>query len=139
MNNKTGSLQRCSFANVLLPLTFAPLDSSAHVRNGETGAQLRDRLHQTVIGRDQAPEVVKWIRDQTFQEYDTAIQTRFHNGNIGVRLNGRIYIELGDFARAGYMLKGLCDRVVNGEGRQVVNVDHALSTWEAKTASDHTM
>ncbi|MCJ1436949.1 hypothetical protein MMC27_006332 [Xylographa pallens] len=130
MNNKTGSLHRCCFANVRLPLTFAPLDSSGDVRNGATGAQLSGRPHKTVISIDQAPEIVKWISDQTFKEYDTAIQTRFHNGNIWVRLSGQIYTELVDFDRAGYMLKGLCDRVVKGEGRQLVNVGHGLSNME---------
>ncbi|MCJ1386349.1 hypothetical protein MMC17_009475 [Xylographa soralifera] len=125
MNNKTGSLQRCCFANVRLPLTFAPLDSSADVRNGAPSAQTIEGLqntvegpHKVIISIDKAPEIVKWIRDQTCKEFDTAIQTSFHAGNIWVRFSGQIYIELADFDRAGYMLKGLCDRIVNGEGRQ---------------------
>lgn len=120
MSNEARTLQHCCFANVRLPLTLVPRSSprtegiKAIVRLGFADMRMG---HEQQIGMDEGPKLAKWITERTVTDFNTMIPTKVHAGAIWARLSGQIYLELTDFEKAGYMLKGLCERAIKGEGR----------------------
>jgi len=120
MDNDTHTLGDCCFANVRLPLTFSPRNSSNDlvaekvIRQSVAESQVEDDGSISVV---EAPKIQKWIMERAVMDFDTHIPTKYHAGAMWVRLSGQIYLELKDFEWAGYMLKELCERVLNGEGR----------------------
>ncbi len=106
MDNETHTLTSCCFANVRLPLNFVPWDCSHHGKTPDRNIYV-DEVHK--IG--------KWITERTVFDFDTMVPAKFHAGAIWVRFSGQIYLEMKDFDWAGFMLKELCTRVMNGEGR----------------------
>ena len=106
MDNKTHTITNCCFANVCLPLIFVSRDPSQHIK-----------MEEQAIYVDEAPQIGKWITDRTVFDFNTMVPAQFHAGKMWVRFSGQIYLEMGDFDYAGTMLKGLCERVKNGEGR----------------------
>ena len=106
MDNKINTLSNCCFGNVRLPLNFVPR-RAIHVEE----TPVRN------IYIDEAPAIGKWITERTILDFDTMVPAMFHAGAMWVRFSGQIYLEMKDFEWAGAMLKGLCERVVSGEGR----------------------
>jgi hypothetical protein len=103
MDNKTHTLQQCCFANVRLPLNF--------------GAETPSSKEDGLINVTEAPHLVSWIMERAVKDFATYLPTKFHAGALWVRLSGQIYLEAKDFVWAGHVLKGLCDRIIKGEGR----------------------
>lgn len=94
LDNGEGSLTKCCFANVRLPLTIG--DAQGEVRE-EDAAAATQWLVMTMVG-----------------EHHTFMAVVFYAGSWWVRLSGQIYLEAQDFEWAGEVLKGLCERVRNG-------------------------
>jgi hypothetical protein len=106
MDNATHTIQRCCFANVRLPLDIGP----------KTPSCINDRLIDII----EAPHVASWIMESAMKDFKTYLPTKVHAGAFWVRFSGQIYLEVKDFEWAGHVLKGLCERLMNGEGRAEV-------------------
>ena len=96
---ETGSLKRCFFANIRLPI---PLGS-----------------RQNEIDERDAISIAVWIAGKLVTEYDAYLGIYLHAGNLWARLSAQIYIDLDDIEKGAKALKTLCDRVVQGDYRQV--------------------
>jgi hypothetical protein len=113
-------MRECAFVNVELPLKFQRI----HLENKREGIEevkslssdaSGDRFTRTIFDAADADKISKWINMTAVKEFDTYLQMAFHAGFLWVRLSGQIYLELGDFEWVGVVLKGLCERVENGE------------------------
>ena len=119
LENRSGTLRRCCFANVQLPL---------EVEREET-------IHATEVSRvvgssgqgnlpaEEAHAAADWITMTSVKEFDTFIATRYYGGTFWVRISGQVYLELHDFEWAATVLLDLCGRVRSGcwkEGRRSV-------------------
>lgn len=102
MDNRTGTLRQCCFANVKLPLAFR-VDGEEH------------RPEESTFGVDEAPRIQKWLNATAIKEFDTYLQIAYHSGAMWVRLSGQIYLEPRDFEWIGFRLKELCGRLADGE------------------------
>lgn len=100
LENKSGTLRKCYFANVKLPLVF------------KTAEEERE---QSEFAIEEASAMQKWINATAFKEFDTYLQVAFLYGHMWVRLSGQIYLENRDFEWVGYRLKELCARLRDGE------------------------
>ena len=94
--NKSGSMSKCCFANVRLPLEFK--------RDGEAQGDAR-------FTPGNAGKIQKWLNLTAIDEFDTYLQIGFHAGSLWVRLSGQIYVEFKDFEWLGFKLKELCARL----------------------------
>ncbi|KAI9868752.1 MAG: hypothetical protein M1813_004603 [Trichoglossum hirsutum] len=93
LDNRTGTLTRCCFANVRLPLDVGTDASRGHV------------LHADV------PRVTEYIARVLVDDYNTFIAVMFYAGNWWVRLSAQIYLELKDFEWCVGVLREVCERV----------------------------
>jgi hypothetical protein len=100
LDNRTGSLTQCCFANVRLPLEFKVLEGT---REGEG------------LDVEEAGKIGKWLNVAAAKEFDTYLQIAFVSGALWVRLSGQIYLELGDFEWVGLRLRELCNRIQKGD------------------------
>ncbi|KAI2465003.1 putative aminotransferase family protein [Annulohypoxylon bovei var. microspora] len=89
-------LRDCAFANVRLPLEL-----------GTDGPGKIDPAH--------AYKVSDWFKKTGFRESGTYFQTVFYRGVWWWRISGMVYVEVEDFRKGAEVLKGLCERVRNGE------------------------
>ena len=94
MENEEGTLGRCSFSNVRLPLDPTTL------AGGETGKAVR---------------IAQWISATLVDEYSTFIAIIFYGGAWWSRLSAQIYLNMDDWRWAGDVLKQVCERVSKGE------------------------
>lgn len=94
LENKEGTLGKCNFRNVRLPLEFA-----------------------TVAGSDtaKAAKVAQWIAKVLVEEYETFVAVIFHAGAWWVRLSAQVYLDMSDWTWAAETLKEVCERVAKGE------------------------
>lgn len=95
LDNEEGSLTKCCFANVRLPLEIG--DGEGEVRE------------------EDGPAVTQWLVMTMVAEHQTYIAVIFYAGAWWVRLSGQVYLEAGDFEWAGVVLRGLCERVRKGD------------------------
>jgi hypothetical protein len=77
MDNKSGTLSQCCFANVRLPLKFE--DSG----NGKGSG----------LSAGDAGKVKQWIKLIAFQEADTYLQLEFYAGSMWLGLAGRYTLD----------------------------------------------
>lgn len=94
MQNAEGTLTRCNFANVRLPLDFATL------AGGET---------------QKAVKIAQWISSTLVDEYDTFIAIIYYGGALWARLSAQIYLTMDDWEWGANVLKQVCQRVDKGE------------------------
>ncbi|KAI2623701.1 putative aminotransferase family protein [Xylaria nigripes] len=94
-------MRDCNFANVRLPLTIVE-DESSSATNGAIPA-----LH--------GERVCSWIKTVGATELGCYLQTCYYRGALWWRLSGMVYLEVEDFRKAAWALKGLCERVARGE------------------------
>ena len=94
LENEEGTLGKCNFANVRLPLSFKEVSS-------------RD------VG--QAVKVAQWIAKVLVEEYNTFIAVIFYAEAWWVRLSGQVYLTVDDFDWGAKVLQEVCGRVVGGE------------------------
>lgn len=94
MDNQEGTLMRCNFSNVRLPLSYS---TSA---KGD---------HATAI------KIAVWIAKTLVEEYDTFIAIIFYDESWWVRLSSQVYLVDRDFVWAGETLSEVCERVVKGD------------------------
>lgn len=94
-----------SFTNIKLPIPFWH-DSSdkPHVTSEPTAFKPAD-----------AEKIKVWLNKTAVKEFDTYLQIGWHANVLWVRLSAQIYLELRDFEWVGEKLKGLCERVNEGE------------------------
>ena len=95
LDNEEGSLTKCCFANVRLPLKI-----------GNARGEVRE---------EDAPAVTQWLVLTMVEKHHTFMAVVFYAGCWWVRLSGQIYLEAKDFDWAGEVLKGLCERVQKGD------------------------
>ncbi|KAH8744948.1 aminotransferase family protein-like protein [Hyaloscypha finlandica] len=119
MDNKTGTLHRCCFVNVRLPLTVtqgAPsYDNCVPFEHQREMANSQSMEGSGYIREADASKIAKWMTEKSVKEYATMIPVKFYVGQIWCRISGQIYLELEDFEWAGYRLKEMCERVSKGE------------------------
>jgi hypothetical protein len=107
IDNKSGTLSQCYFANVKLPLVFTKPD----------GNHSYPHPSQKPLDSEDVGKVQRWLNATAVKEFDTYLQIAFHSGYMWVRLSGQIYLELKDFEWVGEKLKELCKRAQKGEFR----------------------
>lgn len=95
LDNEGGSLTKCFFANVRLPLKIG--DARGEVREEDAAA------------------VSQWLVMTMVEDHHTFMAVVFYAGSWWVRLSGQIYLEAKDFEWAGRVMKGLCERVRKGD------------------------
>ena len=95
MDNAEGSLTKCAFANVRLPLKIG--DGEGEVK------------------RQDAAGVVEWLKRKASEEKDTYLQQILYRGNWWWRISGQIYLEVEDVVWGAGVVKELCERVRKGE------------------------
>lgn len=89
-------LRDCAFANVRLPLEL-----------GTDGPGKIDPAY--------AHKISDWFKQTGYRENGTYFQTVCYRGVWWWRISGMIYVEVEDFRKGAEILKGLCERVRNGE------------------------
>lgn len=94
LENDAQTLGRCSFSNVLLPLSVRDL----------TGGDVA-----------KAVEIGQWIAKVLIEEYETFIAIIFYGNAWWVRLSAQVYLTEADFEWAGRTLEEVCGRVNAGE------------------------
>ena len=97
LENEEGTLGKCNFSNVRLPLSFE------EVADGDLA---------------QAVEVAQWIARVLVEEYETFIAIVFHAGAWWVRLSGQVYLTVEDYQWATKALAEVCERVKQGEWKK---------------------
>ncbi|KAF2401698.1 PLP-dependent transferase [Trichodelitschia bisporula] len=100
LENKAGTLQRCAFANVRLPLARADVEKWAEKGN-EPGVEIR------VIGH---------LERRAMDEFDTFFAICWYAGAWWVRLSAQVYLDIADFEWAASVLKTLCGGLGELEG-----------------------
>lgn len=95
MDNKSGSMSKCCFTNVRLPLDFK--------RDGEAQSQNHPSVPVILAA-------IEWFKYNGVKGFDTYLQVGFHSGAMWVRFSGQIYLSFKDFEWVGFKLKELCDR-----------------------------
>ncbi|KAI1141983.1 putative aminotransferase family protein [Hypoxylon sp. FL0543] len=96
MDCGSSCLRDCFFANVRLPLEM-----------GTDGPGKVDPAH--------ANKVSDWFKVTGIRESNTYFQTCLYRDVWWWRISGMVYVEVDDFRRGAEVLKGLCERVRNGE------------------------
>ncbi|KAI5252033.1 PLP-dependent transferase [Aureobasidium subglaciale] len=94
MENAEGTLGRCNFSNVKLPL-----DPTA-LAGGETG---------------KAVKIAQWIATTLVEQYNTFIAIIYYGDAWWVRLSAQVYLTMEDWEWAGTILNEICERVRKGE------------------------
>ncbi|OTB00542.1 hypothetical protein M426DRAFT_324207 [Hypoxylon sp. CI-4A] len=95
MDCEGSCLRDCNFANVRLPLEL-----------GDTPGKV-DPAH--------AHKVSDWFKITGIRESGVYFQTDRYRDAWWWRISGMIYVEVEDFKKGAEILKGLCERVRNGE------------------------
>lgn len=103
MDNKSGSIRRCNFANVMLPLTV--------VKEGGSG-QPGD------ISEGDIRQVVVWIYRTAAKDYDTYMQTFYYAGRFWTRFSAQIYLEVVDIEWGARTILEICERVKRREWKE---------------------
>ncbi|KAI1470547.1 putative aminotransferase family protein [Daldinia caldariorum] len=96
MDTPGSCMRDCFFANVRLPLEL-----------GTDGSGKVDPAH--------ADKVCDWFKETGSRESGIYFQTEFYRNVWWWRLSGMVYVDVDDFIRGAEVLKGLCERVRNGE------------------------
>ncbi|KAK1819816.1 hypothetical protein LTR12_005691 [Friedmanniomyces endolithicus] len=94
MENAEGTLGKCDFSNVRLPLSYAEVAGS---------------------DRGKTVKIAQWIAKVLVEEYDTFIAIIFYAEAWWVRLSAQVYLTSQDFEWAAGVLKEVCVRVGKGE------------------------
>ncbi|GAB7359066.1 hypothetical protein MBLNU230_g5138t1 [Neophaeotheca triangularis] len=94
LENEEGTLGKCNFANVRLPLSFESEAGSDHGK---------------------AIKIAQWIAQLLVEEYDTFIAIIFYGEAWWMRLSSQVYLTLDDFEWAADVLLKVCERVKAAE------------------------
>lgn len=89
----------CSFVNVGVPLEINSSSSSS--------PRTVNPLH--------ANRIIQWLKVTGVKENGCFYQMCLYRGKFWWRLSGMIYLEVRDYVHAAEALKGLCERVLEGE------------------------
>ncbi len=128
LDTRDGSLTRCCFANVRLPISLA---GDGDVTGAGAGAGVvNDESNGTAVSSDSAtlatvaPEHIaqttSWIMRTMADEHDMFIAVAFHNKRWWARFSAQVYLDISDFERGAEVLRGLCERVGRGDVLRVV-------------------
>ncbi|KAF7343030.1 putative aminotransferase family protein [Mycena venus] len=112
LENKAGTLGKCFFANVRLPLDLSACEALVAAKAGE-----REAAGKKAVGREEVPGLVKnWAARMTAKEYGgVSGADRVWRGGWWVRLSAMVYLEMADFEWAAGVLKKICERAEEGE------------------------
>lgn len=97
LENSQGTLRRCAFANVRLPLSARALTQG-------------DAAKVATIGQ--------WIVKTLVEEFKTFIAIIFYDDSWWMRLSAQVYLTEEDFEWAGRTLLDICKRVEKGEWQE---------------------
>jgi hypothetical protein len=90
MDNKEGTLSRCFFSNVRLPLNAKRFTSAEKI------------------------QVTQWITSKLVFDHHTFVAVFFHADAWWVRLSAQVYLEPSDFSWVAQILDQLCRQVTDG-------------------------
>lgn len=94
MENAEGTLTRCAFANVRLPLQIG------------TG--------ENEIMKEDVPVAAQWISRTLVDDFDTFMAIVYYGGHLWVRFSGQIFLQVEDIVWGAHTLKELCQRAAKG-------------------------
>ena len=66
-----------------------------------------------------------WMQRKLVEEFNTFVPIYEYSGRMWCRVSGQIYLELKDFEWLGNVLRGLCERVGDGESLSPSNMTEA--------------
>ncbi|EOD49103.1 putative aminotransferase family protein [Neofusicoccum parvum UCRNP2] len=111
LENGAGTLGRCFFANVRLPLDLAACEALAVARAAERAA-----AGKKAVAREEVPALVKnWAARTMVMEYGGFQALIEYGGGWWARLSAMVYLEVADFEWAAGVLKKVCERAEEGE------------------------
>ncbi|KAF7344184.1 putative aminotransferase family protein [Mycena venus] len=111
LENKTGTLGKCFFANVRLPLDLSVCEALAAVK-----AEERETAGKKAVRREAVPGLVKhWALRTMAKEYGGYQALIEYGGGWWARLSTMVYLEMADFEWAAGVLKKICERAEKGE------------------------
>ena len=90
MDNKEGTLSKCFFSNVRLPLNAEQFTTA------------------------EKSQVTQWITRKLVFDHNTFVAVFFHADAWWVRLSAQVYLEPGDFSWVAQILDQLCRQVTDG-------------------------
>lgn len=110
LENEEGTLGKCAFANVRLPLDADELLVLVH------GRRVPEAAEEAATAKAQLRNaLVQWMPRVIARDYDTFMSLFWYGGNWWVRLSAQVYLEVSDFEWAGRILLKVCERAKKGE------------------------
>ncbi|KAF8162479.1 pyridoxal phosphate-dependent transferase [Mycena galopus ATCC 62051] len=107
LENQAGTLGKCFFANVRLPLDLAACEALAAAR---------EAAGKKAVGREEVPSLVKnWVAQTTAKDYGGFQAVIEYGGGWWSRLSAVVYVEMADFEWAAGVLKKVCERAEEGQ------------------------
>ncbi|KAK3313616.1 aminotransferase family protein-like protein [Apodospora peruviana] len=97
LDNKSGSIRRCGFANVRLPIIVGMREDDGDITEADVVA------------------VSRFIYITAAKDYNTYMQTFFYNRHFWTRFSATIYLEVADIEWGARTLLEICERVKKGE------------------------
>ncbi|PVH70568.1 PLP-dependent transferase [Cadophora sp. DSE1049] len=98
MDNKEGTLSKCFFSNVRLP------------------------LHAEIFTSAERSQVSQWITNKLVFDHHTFLAVFFHADSWWVRLSAQVYLESDDFRWVGQILDQLCRKINDGGFRDALKI-----------------
>lgn len=107
LQNDEGTLTKCHFANVRLPLDLNG-DATETVKIAQS---VPSKPPKTTSPRDMLNhDLLRWISQTLVDEYETFMAIVMHGGKLWVRLSANVYLTEEEFEWAGSALKEVCER-----------------------------
>ncbi|KAI0177688.1 pyridoxal phosphate-dependent transferase [Pestalotiopsis sp. NC0098] len=111
MENKSGSLTKCTMVNVALPMWVKPGPDASSAALQEFAPQPGD----IVFSLQEALAVDPWIKKVFMEEYNTFIPLYIHRHRVWFRLSAQVYLDVHDFEWAAKTVLEVVKRVANRE------------------------
>lgn len=104
LDNSTNTMTNCSMVNVRMPLTSVKSEAEEHPEWGFV--EEKDQENVSIL-----------FTQATIEEFGTCLPTLPLGGRWWTRMSAEVYLDEEDFEWAARVLKGLCERVGQGEFR----------------------
>lgn len=114
LENRSGSMTKCSMTNVALPLKFVAT-ATARGGGGTAGVSGGSGDQELEIPVEDVADAQEWIMRVLISDYNTYVVVYTYNNRFWVRISAQVYLDIGDFEWAGQILLELSKRVAKGD------------------------